>query len=246
MRARQVLAPLAALLAGLLATPAARGDQVIAQLTRDSPIAAYGGAVAWSAYDAHARRFQLVIDQGGQAALAPIPAALGAFDVSLGPDAAGHVVALYTRCRAAGTGCDVYRYDLRTHREAKVVAVSSPTQNEALAAQWGDQVAFVRRARAYAIRAPGSSYNLVPDPRGRRRGDQLVECDAVYVKSLSSPAPSRRLDRGECAPATGLSIRGRSIVEVTDIEAGGAGSESQVRQLSPAGGLARVIARTGG
>jgi hypothetical protein len=32
-----------------------------------------------------------------------------AFDVSLGPDSRGHVVALYTRCRSAGQGCDIVR-----------------------------------------------------------------------------------------------------------------------------------------
>jgi len=43
-----------------------------------------------------------------------------------------------------------------------------------------------------------------------------------------------------------MSIRGDSIVQVTDLDQGGAGSESQVRRLRARGGAARVLARAGG
>ena len=227
------------LAATLLAPATAAADDVVADLARDTPIAAYGGALAWSAYDASANRFALVILEGDTTAAAPVATARRAFDVSLGPDARGRVVALYTRCRSATRGCDVYRYDLRSRRERKLASVSSPSRDEAWPAQWRDRVTFARRARTRVV----SGFDHRPDPR--RRGPVLA-CDIPYVKTLSSRAPSRRLDRSRCGSTTGMAIRGATIAQVTDLDQGGAGSESQVRSLRAAGGRARILARTGG
>ena len=201
-------------------------------------------AVWWrgSDYDAATARYRLVVRRGAQAMHASIASSRRPFDVSLGPDSRGRVVALYTRCRTASHGCDVYRYDVLARRERKDVSVSSPTMDEAWPVQWRDHLAFVRRARAYVV----DGYSLRPDPRGKRGGGQLMDCDVPYVKSLSTPAPSRRLDRGLCAPTTGMSIRGERIVQVTDLDQGGAGSESQVRVLRTQGGAGRVLARAVG
>jgi hypothetical protein len=227
------------ILAALAAPGAASADDAVAELTRDTPVAAYGGAVAWSAYDAASQRYALVIRQGDTTAPAPIRTARTAFDVSLGPDARGRVVALYTRCRTATRGCDVYRYDLRARREGKVAAVSSPSFDEAWPAQWGGQITFARRARAHLV----DGYDHRPDPRGR---GPVLDCDIPYVRALTPGARSRRLDRSQCGATTGMAIRGSTIVQVTDINQGGAGSESQVRRLRTRGGAARILARTGG
>jgi hypothetical protein len=230
-------------LAAALCVPASAGaDDVVAQLPRDTPIAAYGGVVAWSDYDAVAGRYRLVIQRGEHAARAPIAGSRRAFDVSLGPDARGRVVALYTRCGTAGHGCDVYRYDVGARRERKVASVSSAARDEAWPVQWRDRLAFVRRARAYVV----DGLSLRPDPRGKRGGGMLIQCDVPYVKALGARAPSLRLDRGSCAPTTGMSIRGDRIVQVTDVNQGGAGSETEVRVLRADGGAARVLARSGG
>jgi hypothetical protein len=211
-------------------------------LTRDTPIAAYGGVVAWSDYDAATARYRLVIRRGALAVHASMASSRRPFDVSLGPDSHGRVVALYTRCRTANHDCDVYRYDVLARRERKDVSVSSPTMDEAWPVQWRDHLAFVRRARAYVV----DGYSLRPDPRGKGGGGELMDCDVPYVKSLSTPTPSRRLDRGLCAPTTGMSIRGERIVQVTDLDQGGAGSESQVRLLRTQGGAGRVLDRARG
>jgi hypothetical protein len=203
-------------------------------------------SVAWSDYDAATGRYRLVVDRGDQPAPAPIAASRRAFDVSLGPDARGRVVALYTRCRTANHGCDVYRYDVGARTERKVAAVSSAAREEAWPVQWRDRLAFVRRDRTYAVMDKHSDHELRPDPRGKRGGGTLVQCDVPYVKTLSARAASRRLDRGSCAPTTGLSIRHDRIVQVTDVHEGPAGSETQVRVLRAGGGVARVLARSPG
>lgn len=48
----------------LLVVAPAGADEVVAELTRDTPIAAYGGVVAWSDYDVAIARYQLVIRRG--------------------------------------------------------------------------------------------------------------------------------------------------------------------------------------
>lgn len=225
--------------ATLLPASVARADSVVSELVRDTPISAYGGAVAWSSYDEPSKRYALVIRQGDVTRAAKVAAASRPFDVSLGPDVRGRVVALYTRCRSTGRGCDVYRYDLRARRERKLRSVSSPSLDEAWPAQWRDRVTFARRARTHVI----DGFHHRPDPRGR---GPLLACDIPYVKTLSSAAPSRRLDRSQCGSTVGMAIRGETIIHVAGVNQGGAGSESQVRRLRARGGRAIVLARTGG
>jgi len=235
----------AAVVFAALAAPAtAAADEVVADLARDTPVAAYGGALAWSAYDATSDRYALVIRQGNEVALARTAASRRAFDVSLGPDTRGRVVALYTRCRTAARGrtaeryCDVYRYDLRTRREHKLTSVSSPKFDEAWPAQWREHVTFARRARTRVV----DGFDHRPSPSGRL----VLECDIPYVKRLTSRAASRRLDRSQCGATDGMAIRGDTIIHVTGVNQGGAGSESQVRRLRTRGGAATILARTGG
>ena len=210
-------------LAALLAPDGARADSLVAELARETPISAYGGALAWSAYDEATRRYALMIRQGARTAAAPVATAKRAFDVSLGPDVRGRVVALYTRCRTAVHGCDVYRYGLRARSEQRLAAVSSPVLDEAWPAQWGDRIAFSRRIHA----RPASH-------RGRPRW-----CPTPFVKRLSSRAPSRRLD-SRCGPTVGIAIRGQRIIQVTDNT-----GDSDVFLLHARGGAARLLGHGG-
>ena len=208
--------PLAALalLAALLAPASASADSVVTELANDTPIAAYGGALAWSAYDASTDRFALVIRQGGVTAPARTATARrGASTSASGRTPAG----ASSRCTRAVArrprGCDVYRYDLRTRRQSKLRSVSSPSFDEAWPAQWRGRIAFARRARTRVI----SGYDHRPDPR--RRGP-VLDCDIPYVKTLASRAPSRRLDRSPCGATAGIAIRGATIVHVSGVSSG--------------------------
>jgi len=169
----------ATVLAALLAPAVARADSLVTELARDTPISAYGGALAWSAYDEASGRYSLVIRRGATTAAAAVATAGRAFDVSLGPDVRGRVVALYTRCRTATRGCDVYRYDLRTRRESRVRSVSSRAFDESWPAQWRDRVVVSRRIRTHVV----SRLDRRPDPSGR---GPLAWCSTPYVKTLSS------------------------------------------------------------
>ena len=236
----RVLAPCVAL--GALIAPApASADGVVAGLARATPIAAHGGVVAWSDYDGAAKRYRLVIRVGGASSPAPVADSVKPFDVSLGPDARGRVVALYSRCRRPDRGCDIYRYDIRARRERKLSSVSSSTHDEAWPVQWRDRIAFVRRARSWVR----DIYDPRPDPAAKRRGSTLLDCDVPYVRTLSARA-SRRLDRAGCGRTDGMSIRGDRIVQVTSFYLDFNAAQSQVRVLRARGGSARVIANTTG
>lgn len=227
---RRLSLPLVVSVAALLPATGARADDYVASVPRDIPIAAYGGVVAWSDYDASARRYRLQLSAAGGSVAAPIRSNRQPFDVSLGPDARGSTVALYTRCtRSNGTkGCDVYRYDVRGRREARVRAVSSPRVDEAWPVQWHKHLAFIRRR-----------------PTGGGGRGAFAHCDLIYGKRLGARAPSRRLPRGTCAFTTGLSMRGKRIIQVTEGNAGQSETvETQVRRLSVRGGKVKVLART--
>lgn len=239
---------LALTLAAVLAPATAHADEIVADLPRDTPISAYGGLVAWSAYDEATARYRLVLRRGDTNSPQPIAGSRQAFDVSLGPDRRGRVVALYTRCRTPAsrrkpaTRCDIYRYDVRSQREQKLRSVSSPMFDEAHPAQWRDRLTFVRHARTYVK----DGYDHTPDPHSKSKQRVLLDCDIPYVKTLSSRRASRRLDRGQCGVTTAMTIRGARIVQVSDENQGGAGSEAQVRLLRYSGGRARLLAREGG
>lgn len=213
--------------AAAAATPALADDVVADDLTRDTPIAARSGVLAWSHFDAATGRYRLMLKGAGAAAQAPIAGSLQPFDVSLGNDRRGRLVALYTRCATAkGKRCDVYRYDVRSGAEQKVKSVSGPSEDEAWPVQAGDLLAFARRR-----------------PFGASKRAEIRDCDLIFIKRLSSRAPSRRLDRGACSRTTGLSIRGTRIVQVTFGSPPGTRFASQVRLLSARGGAVKVLAR---
>jgi hypothetical protein len=231
----RLLLLLAALPAAGLAATTARADTAVAQLDRATPIAAHSGVVAWSEPEGGTRRFRLVLRQGGAVTPAAIAPDAAPFDVSLGRDAAGRLVALYSRCRqnrGAGdrpSGCDVYRYDVAAGREELVKEVSRPDRDELWPAQSGRRVAFV------ALRG---------------RGPASRPCDVPYVKTLGSAGPARRLDSGLCARTVGLSLQENRVVQLTSASRSDGFFASEVRLLDVRSGrmklLSRAVEPTGG
>jgi hypothetical protein len=216
------LLPLAALALALVPAAPAAADQAVAEIGRQSPVAAYGGWAAWSRYDDATRRFTLVVQAPGQAA-APVGLSSSSrpFDVSLGPDTDHNVVAVYQRC--GSSGCDIRRYNTASGHDDKLSTVSSPSYDEATPAIWGANVVFTRRVHG---------------------------CDVPYVKNLGSSAPSRRLLKSKCLQTDSgqASIRGSRIavssVDTSGADSNGAGLKvAELRKYSTSGGGSQVIAR---
>jgi hypothetical protein len=191
------LLPCALLALALVPAAPAATDQAIAEIGRQSPVAAYGGWQAWSRYDDATHRYTLMLQAPGQpAAAARLSSSSRPFDVSLGPDANQNVVAVYQRC--GSSGCDVRRYNTASGSDAKLSTVSSPSYDEATPAIWGSTVVFTRRVHG---------------------------CDVPYVKSLSSSASSRRLLKSKCLQTDPgqASMRGSRII-ISSVDTSGADS----------------------
>ena len=220
MSLRRLLSIPVLALALVPAAPAA-ADQAIAEIGRQSPVAAYGGWQAWSRYDGATGRYTLMVQVPGQpAAPVGIPTSSRPFDVSLGRDRDNNVAAVYQRC--GSSGCDVRRYSTASGSDAKLSTASSPSYDESTPAIWGSTVVFTRRVHG---------------------------CDVPYVRNLRSSAPSRRLLKSKCltTPAGHASIRGSRIVisslDLSHTDRGGAGRKvSELRKYSSRTGGSQVIA----
>ena len=216
------LAPALAVLALIPAAPAS-ADQAIAEIGRESPIAAYGGWQAWSAFDEAAGTYALTLrDPGGAVKGAPVAPAKTPWDVALGPDAGGSVVAVYRSCDA--DGCDIHRLNVATGRDQVLRTVSSPSYDEATPAVWRSTVVFTRHVR---------------------------RCDVPYVKDLRSSKPSRRLLKTKCltTPAGHAAIRGSRILissmDLSHADRNGAGPKtSELRLYSSTKSGSKVIDQT--
>ncbi len=167
------------------AGPASAADTVIATLPPQTPIDALGGHVLWSVRDDAATRWRLIDYSDGVQHKLPVAPSSAPFDVDLGRDPRGGLVAVYSRCRkplredsrnVGSRGCDVFRYDFATAREAKVDAIDSPHFDEYEPTLWGSRIAFIR---AY------------PPRRGRQR-----VLEQMYVRSLRPGGHTRQLRGG--------------------------------------------------
>ena len=214
--------PLAALALAFVPAAPAAADQAVAEIGRAAPVAGYGGWEAWSRFDEPTGRYVLTLRDPASGALkTPLPSSKRPWDVSLGPDAHGNVVAIYQRC--GSSGCDIRRMAVTTGTEQTLKTVSSPSYDEATPAIWRSNVVFTRRVKG---------------------------CDVPYVKNLSSSASSRRLLKSKCLQTDPghASIRGSRIVissvDTSEADSNGAGIKTaELRKYSSNAGGSQVIAK---
>jgi hypothetical protein len=143
-----VAIPACALMA--LAASPARADTTLATgLPATVTVSLRGDAVAWSAPTADGR-FKLVIARGGVAADAAVKPSATPFDVDLGDDGHGHLIATYSRCSRPPKGlerprgCDVYRYDVTARRERRVPGLGAGSASDYLPTAASGRIAFAR------------------------------------------------------------------------------------------------------
>ena len=168
----------------------ANGERIVS-----STVARYGGVTTWFEQSSGRNRAQLFAEvDGGQPAALPVPLFRDVGDVDLGPDGKGGVVAAYSRCQGQETapggrkvlslypvwalrrGCDLYRFDFSTMKEARIPGASTRQASEFLPTIWKDKIAF---ARVYEKRS--GERGLLP---------------YVYVRNLDGTGGSRRQPGG--------------------------------------------------
>jgi hypothetical protein len=176
MHLNRLTTPLTAVLAafGLCCTASiARADQTIATTARPTTIATGQGLVAYSAYDPAAHGYRLMIVRLGRTVRADVAPSPTPFDVDVGPTPAGHAYLVYSRCRSRTTpvpqGCDIYAYDVISHREQRIDGADS-ARSEVHPTYWDGRLAFVRY------------YGSARDPH-----------PVVYTRRTRSSQPSQRL-----------------------------------------------------
>ena len=225
-----------ALLALLLPATASAQETVLATLDAPAPVATYRGVTAWSERDPATGRFALVTTRGR----APVGTRGVPFDVDLGPDGRGGVDAVYSRCRRESgrldtygglygrlRGCDIFRLDLDTGREARLSG-SAPRADEVWPTLWRSRHAFARtydrkRGVPYLyVRGERRSIRLPGGPRGQRRRSQPM---ALELNGL--------------ALAFGWSYQGNAETPASQLRAAflGRGQRRVVYQRYAGGGL---------
>lgn len=196
MLLRRVTALAAGLAVALAAAPA-RGATTVATTDAPTEVSSFAAASAWSERRGDGYRLMVRTGDGGPRELGVGPRGVP-FDVDLGPDEDGRVVAVYSRCareprpleataplvaHVTGRGCDLYLADLESGRERRLQGASSDAASEVLPSIWRGEVAF---ARVYPSRE--GLAGRVP---------------YLYRRSLGTSAPSRR-QAGGARGASGL------------------------------------------
>src|SRR5688572_10405303 len=134
---------------------AAAQDQLIATVAGwSTPIDAYQGRVLWS--EPSPGGYRLLVYQDGVVRPLPVAPSTVPFDVDLGPDRHGRVVAVYPRCVQVPTftgyepplGCDLHLYDFKRARERPLRRANSRA-DERYPAIWKGRLVFARRSAFY-------------------------------------------------------------------------------------------------
>ncbi len=203
--------------ASAAAAPGALGSQ-----SAPTGLTTYGEYVMWSQGEIDSQgqvaAYRLVISRSGAAPVVlPVGSRSVPFDADLGPDSAGRVTAVYSRCRqeavkgggsfrevssglplyAFGKDCDLYRLDVASARERRVNLGTSRSRSESLPSLWRGDIAYA-----------ATSAN------GRRV--------TVYHRSLKAGARERTIDGGRrggtprSAYPVGLDLYGKNLASVWD------------------------------
>jgi hypothetical protein len=200
----------------LIAAPPAVADQTIANVTRPTPLSAFGGRILWSSYDAVSGRYFLTTYEGGTTARLRVASRAVPFDADLGPGPSGGVVAVYSRCGhgperrpgfagnalaqlpdwETGRGCDLYEYDFAARHEKRLVRASSRHTSEFLPTVSKSRIVFAR----------------VFEERRGLAGKRAY----LYERPLTGKGSTRRLPVGERSTGrfcSGKPIRCRPVLE---------------------------------
>jgi hypothetical protein len=197
-------------------------EQKIAVEPVVSKLASYGGVVVWSHWQTGIGSFRLDAHYRGRTVALRVSSRGVPFDVDLGPDQHGHVVAVYSRCRIESPvwvplipsvayplprGCVLYRYDFATGRERRIAGIAG-SGSFYLPTIWRNEIAYVRsRSSRSAV--------LYVQPLSAPRGHRLV---AIPLRGGSGAAPG----------PVGLDLRGNGLAVAWD-EIKGGQTDSEIR-----------------
>lgn len=176
--------------------PALAGVRTIASEDEATPLSALGDRVVWSHRVADGEYELWTWTVGGSARRLPVAARQLPFDVNLGTDARGRMVAIYSRCRAQDAdsrrGCDLFQFSFAAGREQAVRGTNSLSASEFAPAIDRGTIAFARR----------------PDRQSAITSLRYRPAGAKVLKALARPRPDPRnmAALGDGGP-TGMTLR---------------------------------------
>ena len=193
MRARRRAVCAAIMIGSTAVLPAgtAAADVTLASgLPAKVKVAMRGDTVAWSAPAAGG--WKLVIWRRGVLTDAAMRPASAPFDVDLGEDAAGRLIATYSRCSEPPVGlerprgCDVYLYDVDRERERRVARLGIGGASDYLPTASHGRIAFARSidggpARLYVRALAGGRLRKLPgglQDSDERTGPRVLDLGA--------------------------------------------------------------------
>jgi hypothetical protein len=131
---------------------------VVAQVPGATGLTAYAGHVVWSQPDPATGRWRLMQWHDGRVTRLAVGSRRVSFDADAGPDARGHPVVVYSRCRheppyvyytapdwSLASGCDLYETSLVHGTTQRIRAVSTRAASETTPSIWRGSIAFARR-----------------------------------------------------------------------------------------------------
>jgi hypothetical protein len=214
MKPITAVAAVAAVLAlGLAPTPAAAAERLAvesAPFTAD----AYGDVIAWSSYDAVAKRYSLRLLRAGQPIVPAVEPSGKPFDLDVGPGPDGAPLVVYAR---AG---DIFQYDPATGLEQPLAEVNT-TGVERTPSIHRSALAFVRviRRRPVVYQRKGGDTRRQPRPRFKQTlGVDGLELSArgLFVIYRTDIVPSC------CSRATLYRVAGGRLRHLFHVGSGGA------------------------
>ncbi|HTQ68798.1 MAG TPA: hypothetical protein VMI13_08920 [Solirubrobacteraceae bacterium] len=141
---------LAALGLALSSVETAAADTVLASGLPQAPrVSADGQTLAWSEYDRSASNWRLTVSSSGITRTLPIAPSPVPFDVDLGDNGHGALVAAYARCsKPSASGrparCRLYDYDFTTETEHPIAVANAAGASQFLPSMAAGRVAFAR------------------------------------------------------------------------------------------------------
>jgi hypothetical protein len=196
--ARRLLSLALLLVCALTLPPSAEAETTVAVEQAPTAVNAFRSRVVWSSLDPASGKFSLKLLRDGRVRQLGARTRTAPFDVDLGPDAHGRVVAVYSRCRTdplagfsgtgslaayeQGRGCHIYRYRFDTGRERRLKIPGASGTSDYRPTIWGPTVVFARvfahrrgvrgaYPYLYSVRLPSGAPRRLP---GGTRGTYLA------------------------------------------------------------------------
>lgn len=192
-----------------------RAESVIAVEARPTGVVASGSVVTWSSWQPRRGAFVLKALVGGRVSTLPVPPRAVPFDVDLGPDRRGRLVAVYSRCEretsvtqsfttpnyAAARSCRLFQYEFAGRREQRIAKTHVPGASEFLPTIWRSRLAWARRTE-------------VRD----RDGNSVISLSSLHTRRLDEDGSTAKLPGGTVTPLftptprpTSLDLRGSRL-----------------------------------